>query len=605
MRLVRALCDELALPARLLSLVDGERRLTNLLHVGELLHAAAVEAALAPGASLAWLRTEIARGTSPGDDAARQLRLESDDEAAQVVTVHSSKGLEYGAVWCPYLWAGDGAHEADRAHPCVHVEHEGRLVRALHLRDDGEAAAARLDDDGFTEALRLAYVALTRARHQVTLWWGAVSSFERSPLGWLLHGGACGAVGDPRAARAALEAHLAGATDDGLRARLAEIAAAAPGAIAVADEPPAAPDPQAPPARWAPPHDDARPLAARPWTRAAPLDDGWRLGSFTGLTHGAAAADALTDTLADAAADPAQDPDAPEALGDARVDARADAHATDAAADAEVTADEEPVPLAAFPASAAAGIFFHAVLEHHDFPARDALDARVGDALLAHGFEARWRAPVRDALQGVLDTPLAALAPHAPLTPLLPEAAPLLLHALPAERRINELRFELPASAPGGAPITPAALARVFTDHPGGAIDADALAAYAARVGALGFRPLRGFLTGAMDLVAHHDGRWWLVDWKSNRLGPRRADYAHAPMQAEMLASHYVLQYHLYALALHRWLRWRRPDHGWDRDVGGVFYVFLRGVGRDTGVFFDRPPAARIAALDRLFREGA
>jgi exodeoxyribonuclease V beta subunit len=81
MRLVRAMCEELALPAALLALEDGERRLTNLLHVGELLHAAAVEGALAPGAALAWLRTEIARGTSPGDDAARQLRLESDEEA--------------------------------------------------------------------------------------------------------------------------------------------------------------------------------------------------------------------------------------------------------------------------------------------------------------------------------------------------------------------------------------------------------------------------------------------------------------------------------------------------------------------------------------------
>jgi ATP-dependent exoDNAse (exonuclease V) beta subunit len=138
MRLVRALCDELALPARLLALVDGERRLTNLLHLGELLHAASTERALAPGATLAWLREQVANADAGRDDAARQLRLESDDEAARVVTVHSSKGLEYGAVWCPYLWDGRLSLDADLAFP--HVPVAGATTRA---RSTCAAAGAR------------------------------------------------------------------------------------------------------------------------------------------------------------------------------------------------------------------------------------------------------------------------------------------------------------------------------------------------------------------------------------------------------------------------------------------------------------------------------
>ena len=158
---------------------------------------------------------------------------------------------------------------------------------------------------------------------------------------------------------------------------------------------------------------------------------------------------------------------------------------------------------------------------------------------------------------------------------------------------------------PSDATLSPATLARAFRDHPGGALTGDVLAHYADRVAALGFRPLRGFLTGAIDLVARHAGRWWLLDYKSNRLGARRADYGAARMVAEMTDAHYVLQYHLYAVALHRWLSLRVPGYDWDRDVGGACYVFLRGLGEGTGVFVDRPPRARIEALDRVLREGA
>jgi exodeoxyribonuclease V beta subunit len=566
MRLVRALCDDLALPARLLALVDGERRLTNVLHLAELLHAASTERALAPGATLAWLREQVANAESGRDDAARQLRLESDDEAAQVVTVHSSKGLEYGAVWCPYLWDGTLSHPNDLAFPHVPVA-GAPTPHAIDLRGGRNTPAAALVDDArFAESLRLAYVAMTRARHQVTLWWGAATSFDSSPLAWLLHGDDVvpGDAGQsPRSALADLQ--LRGRDDDALRDRLEALEATAPGLIAVEDE-----DVAAPPARWRAPDAARPPLAVRAWTRTAPLDDGWRLGSFTALTRGAHAHRDADD-----------DAEAPEALDDARRSA---------------PDDEGDVPLAAFPASAQAGLFFHEVLERHDPAAPDALRALVDDRLHAYGFDAaRWTEPVTDALRGVLDAPLDGGT----------GADALRLRDVPLSARLTELRFELPACGDGDAAISPAALARAFRDHPGGALAGDALAHYADRVAALGFRPLRGFLTGAIDLVARHAGRWWLLDYKSNRLGARRADYGADRMAREMEEAHYVLQYHLYAVALHRWLTLRVPGYDWDRDVGGACYVFLRGVGDGTGVFVDRPPRARIEALDRVLREGA
>ncbi|MGZ9121331.1 MAG: 3'-5' exonuclease, partial [Gemmatirosa sp.] len=566
MRLVRALCDHLALPARLLALVDGERRLTNVLHLAELLHAAATERALASGATLAWLREQVANAESGRDDVTRQLRLESDDEAAQVVTVHSSKGLEYGAVWCPYLWDGTLSHRNDLAFPHVRVP-GAATPRAIDLRGGLQSpAAAQVDDARFAESLRLAYVAMTRARHQVTLWWGAATSFDTSPLAWLLHGDDAAPEDGAQSARSALvDLQLKGHDDDALRDRLEALMATAPGLIDVEDE-----DVSAAPARWRAP-DAARPsLAVRPWTRTVPLDDGWRLGSFTALTRGA-----------HAHRDGEDDAEAPEALDDARRSA---------------PEDEGDVPLAAFPASAQAGLFFHDVLERHDPAQPDALRALVDDRLHAYGFDAnRWTDPVTDALDGVLD---------ARLDSSMGDAA-LRLRNVPLSERLTELRFELPACGDGDGAISPAALARAFRDHPGGALTGDTLAHYADRIAALGFRPLRGFLTGAIDLVARHAGRWWLLDYTSNRLGARRADYADERMAREMADAHYVLQYHLYAVALHRWLTLRVPGYDWDRDVGGACYVFLRGVGEGTGVFVDRPPRARIEALDRLFRDGA
>jgi exodeoxyribonuclease V beta subunit len=126
-------------------------------------------------------------------------------------------------------------------------------------------------------------------------------------------------------------------------------------------------------------------------------------------------------------------------------------------------------------------------------------------------------------------------------------------------------------------------------------------------IAALDFLPLRGLLTGAIDLVARHDGRWYLLDYKSNHLGDSVDDYAMPPMTHAMTSHHYVLQYHLYLVALHRFLRARQPAYDYDEHVGGIAYLFVRGLDAahpGAGVFVDRPPRARIEALDAALRDG-
>ena len=130
---------------------------------------------------------------------------------------------------------------------------------------------------------------------------------------------------------------------------------------------------------------------------------------------------------------------------------------------------------------------------------------------------------------------------------------------------------------------------------------------YAEQIARLPYRPLRGFLTGSIDLVFRVGERWFLADYKSNHLGPKRGDYGLGSMQAAMAEHHYFLQYHLYAVALERWLRWRLgDDYDPTHHFGGVYYLFLRGMGPQDSlvVFWDRPTEAMRARLSLLLEQG-
>jgi exodeoxyribonuclease V beta subunit len=109
-------------------------------------------------------------------------------------------------------------------------------------------------------------------------------------------------------------------------------------------------------------------------------------------------------------------------------------------------------------------------------------------------------------------------------------------------------------------------------------------------------------LKGFIDLVFEHQGRYYVLDWKSNWLGPDDNAYTQEAMRAAIVERRYDLQYVLYLLALHRQLRARLPDYEYDRHLGGAIYVFLRGgQSASQGLFMDRPPRALIESLDRLF----
>ncbi len=563
----RALLDSQAVHERLLRLFDGERRLTNVLHLTELLHAASTQERRGPNALVYWLsqmRTDVAARSALGSEAA-QIRLESDAAAVMLTTVHKSKGLQYPIVYCPYLWDGRLLFDADKQWVRFHDRNDRDRMKLDIGSSDHDAHARIAARETLAENLRLLYVALTRARHRCTIVWGAFNNAETSALGYLLHAQS----DDPDRASVRIKEMMKRRDDAPFWKDLRTLAAGSEG-IAVED---LRLDGVA---RYTAPSTEMKALQCR--TAARRVDRAWRVSSFSGLT----AAEDLSR--------PAEEGIDHDALAES--------------AEAAAAGDVERIVLHEFPGGAQAGDCIHHILEALDFQADgSALREQVSLALTRFGFEAKWVEPLSQALGAVLATPLDGA-----------HARSFALRDIARHRRLSELEFILPverlspfsAAAPGQGGshprndmLTSNRLADVFACHASPAVPST----YADRVRALGFAPLTGFLKGYIDLVFEHQGRWYLVDYKSNFLGPRRRDYESTSLATAMTEHHYYLQYHLYLVALHRYLRTRLPAYSYNQHFGGVYYLFLRGIapacGRN-GVFFDRPSLEMVEGLSAI-----
>ena len=166
--------------------MNGERALTDVRHVAELLHAAATAEQLGTTALVGWLRRRIAEAGQDTGDEDRSRRLESDQEAVQVLTVHRSKGLEFPVVYYPYLWEPSFIPSGV---PVAFHDPEAGDRRTIDVGLEGpdfdrHKRQELVEQRG--EDLRLAYVALTRAQHQAVVWWAAAWNSRDSALGRLL-----------------------------------------------------------------------------------------------------------------------------------------------------------------------------------------------------------------------------------------------------------------------------------------------------------------------------------------------------------------------------------------------------------------------------------
>lgn len=533
---------------RMLARSDGERRMTNLLHLGEYLHKAGAEHP-SPDALLRWFNSQ--RRHQDGDEAA-QLRLESDQNLVQIVTIHRSKGLEYPVVFCPFLWSGNLAAGGDKPEGHEYHDHAGNNVIDLRLQpDDIDDIKRSIRQETSAEFLRLVYVALTRAAHRCYLVAGCYgkktsngisdSESRRSMLNWLV-------AGAGTAASAWSEHKI---TVDAIDQAWSTFALQHAPHVGIA----AIPKDNGTPVQFMRPGADS--LAPQPLP--APLEDGWRMTSFSALKHA---------TSGEAGA---SDHDRRAAYSGIRRDAMPAALAGD--------------DILRFPRGSGAGDTLHAILEAIDFSDPTRWDRAIDAGLASHpqalpGIPKEQQLPL---LRGMVRNMLAMVTG----TVL---ANGIRLADVSASRCMAELEFNLPA-----ARLRPDVFNALLAN-----------AGYA--VPDLQFKHMHGYLKGYIDLVFESSERYYLLDWKSNHLGYCAADYGNDGMQSAMAEHGYHLQYLLYAVALHRHLMRRVPGYAYETHFGGVLYLFIRGVrpdwqdtdGKPSGVYFHKPAFSIIAALEAL-----
>lgn len=512
----RTLMVELTVQRRLLVLPDGERQLTNLMHLAELIQAYASRRNSTIEAILTWFANQ--RQAADDSQDTSQIRLESDEQLVKVITIHTSKGLEYPVVFCPFLWH----HGKPPQTPAIMTFHRG---------EDNQPCVA-FGEPGFSEAkpiveqeeqaedLRLLYVALTRARERCIIVWGAAREVQKTALFRLLHD----TMEQPEASRmlADIQKLAAAFADNIVLYKAASLT----------------------PARAAARTDNSVTLQARTFTGR--IAKPWQVGSFSSLTrgHSIEQPDYDAETIR---------PDWPET-------------------------QESSQDRFGFPRGTNAGICLHSLFEHWDFQDTGPdWQKQVHKTLSEYGIDISWTNVVCDWLSAVVKTPLKA-------------GEALTLDNIRPDRRMDEMAFYFPVNA-----LTTGRLKQALAPF---ADDEPILGRVMAQ---LDFSRISGFMKGFIDLVFEFEGRFYLADYKSNWLGNQAADYQQDALDEAMVMHAYPLQYLLYSLALHRYLKTRLPDYDLEQHFGGVYYLFIRGMSPDwgqAGVYYDRPSVALLEALD-------
>lgn len=507
MTMMQNLLNKENIKATIAKTLMAERQLTNLYHLTELLQQAAVDEHLGITKTLSWLRTAISKASDAED---QQLRLESDDNALQIVTMHRSKGLEYPIVFCPCLW--QRSDRLTREKHLIKCHSDGEMIADLGSEDFEQHRAQALEEE-LAEDLRLFYVAVTRAQYRCYIAWADVRSEKKpnnSALAWLLNF----TDSDFSSQQATLQA-FSQQSSLAFAYKLLE----APNDIIKSYR------------KSATTHQ----FAAKKRQRS--LYTHWQMSSYTALS-------ALSQQ------------DAPELPEDK----------------AREQQDRLPKSPELLPPGANTGNVVHDLLENNafsDLAKRKNISAQRDKICQRYGLKLEQPELLDNLLQAVVQTPLSITEPR------------FCLMNLPEKRCLKEMPFYLAMQVINASQIND-----ILQDTP----------AYQP----LTSKQMSGYLTGFIDLICEYQGRYYVMDYKTNNL----PDYHNETMTLAMREHNYGLQYWLYTVVLHRYLQNRLPDFDYETHFGGVRYLFVRGMRPEvamSGVYQDRPDWERIKALAELF----
>jgi len=515
------------------ALAHSERSVANVFQLMEVLHQVETEKKLSPEELIFWLKRGMEGEQSEENE--HLQRIESDESAVKIVTMHSCKGLEYDLVIAPYLdmKATDGFKTARfRMEGSDYISEKKALNKVLIKGNDPLQLSKQQIQ---AENMRLLYVAMTRARFQTFVLTNsnprtATSTALATSQGYLLE-----AYLENNAVEAFRKVGLGTFLTDNEKEKC-------PWEFFKTDAPEFDPPPKlsVPEATTAP----------ESWLRSIPEmpkielpDRDWTKLSYSGLSR------KLEVTRP----------------------VRSDEEGPDAEYDRFIFQHLR--------SGTQTGIMLHELLERVDFSNPEFWRNSVQHVLK------RYPASVRTAETDVMGNMLQML--HV-LTNTVLDGRELVLKSVTSGHRLNEAEFYLPLKKMDCAGLLRWADTRnIGLNVPGDGV-------------------LEGLLNGVVDLFFEHEGRYYILDWKSDRLGERVVDYEQSNLGQAMVERNYTLQYYLYTLALFRYLKHRRPEFDYERHFGGVYYVFLRGVreGTDEGIFYRKPPLADLLQLEQIMLAG-
>lgn len=560
----------------LLRYTDGPRRLTNVFHLAELLQEAETSNRFSPAGILAWLKRGLAgqAGAGNAEQDAFTLRLDSDEDLVKIMTIHKSKGLEFPIVYLPFAWFSREVRSSGDP-VSYHIREDGGFPAILDLAPDDVGRSQR-ELEEFGESVRLLYVALTRARERCVVAWTRITNNRRKtlpPLAWLMHRRgrqAPRAEGEGEgmddavkfaAPVSVMEDHAATGEQfremrrEDFETDVAAVADKCPQGIetlAIAGDDLQRVDTIA--------EEAGAELESREFSR--PLRRIRQLTSFSALAADHADLSPGRPSLETGA------PDYDQSVG---------------VISAEVGAgDTQPQPQVLdafhFPRGVRVGTCLHGIFEILDEQPDGDLDQICREQLQRADIAPKWTPVARAMVENTLATELR-------------EPGHSGFRLADIDRRLVELEFCFPVQG-----LRRSGLAGTLADFGYPDLLHDGLDEQA----------IEGFMRGFIDLALEHDGRWYIVDYKSNWLGDDVDDYLPERIADTMRRHSYQLQYLIYLLALHRYLRSRLPDYDYDRYIGGAFYLFLRGMDpaddKARGICFDRPGKACIEALDDIMK---
>ncbi|TCK01884.1 DNA helicase/exodeoxyribonuclease V beta subunit [Volucribacter psittacicida] len=518
------------IPQKLMQQKNAERRLTDILHLAELLQQASVLHE-SNGALLRWFEDQIL-GKDRQEE--QQIRLESERDLIKIVTFHKSKGLEYDLVWLPFL--AEAMKMPSGKIQTYYDEHQQQICWDMDLQHQD---AIRYE--AMAEELRLLYVALTRAKYQLVM---SLPQEFTPKQGWnaFLYVLTQGKIGTEKTLSEPLntKAFLSRFCD--------EQAILTPEIFAPMESPQKQQQAELPMREF-----------------CGQIERNWQISSFTALNYQQQKKQSAVENQ-NIFFDDAQDhdlhfSDKPQQLLEENSDINNDEH---------YPAGYSPFD---FPMGMQVGVALHRYFELAQF--QQGVDQALIEQLCQQlQLDPQWQQPIQQWFEAVIHTPLV-------------KGTNLTFAQITPTQMLREWQFYLKLGKP-------------FNLHKFNQV----LAQYHRPRSDFQFEAVQGMLRGFIDLVFCHQQQYYIVDYKSNYLGSSPQDYQQDKLQEYMLSANYDLQYLIYSLALHRYLRQRDPHYQYEKHFGGVIYTFIRGMnGTNTeyGVYFDKPDVALIEQLDQLF----